>query len=367
MAGALRPNPYPTSVEVRAIAAVPDSVVRNLRITECYSRLSAAMAARAGEGANWCTFATWASRQAGSTIRGEDLLARFTGQARQGWTIFHPVQSAWRALLRAGIFNPSTRLGRVVRAVHTPFDAFERASAAVAEGNLKVFEEIALAFAQYLEGTLELREGPPPDGQDLLRRAFDCYREAGALGGEKQAQRILLANLCIGLHEQTRLQPQIQSALEVAPETAEDLTIRLVAALGPGSRLLPILLRPLAFAARRFRRFARLLTRRAITESLMVLQLPGTVLQLGSNLEVPCPEIFQKIADADLVELIRKYEPDSTCDRCGADDWADLNERMHYIIHLFRAFHLRQELWEFPFRPEQVLRLQAGRIPEGNL
>src|SRR5207237_8919662 len=27
-----------------------------------------------GQGANWCTYATWASRQAGRTIRGEDLL-----------------------------------------------------------------------------------------------------------------------------------------------------------------------------------------------------------------------------------------------------------------------------------------------------
>ncbi|MDQ4049194.1 MAG: hypothetical protein M3131_07425, partial [Actinomycetota bacterium] len=60
--------------EVRRITGISDPVIRNLEITHCYSRLAAAVAARTGEGANWCTYATWASRQAGGTIRGEDLL-----------------------------------------------------------------------------------------------------------------------------------------------------------------------------------------------------------------------------------------------------------------------------------------------------
>ena len=50
-----------------------EPVVRNLRITQCYHALSAAVAERISPGANWCTFATWASRQAGQTIRGEDF------------------------------------------------------------------------------------------------------------------------------------------------------------------------------------------------------------------------------------------------------------------------------------------------------
>jgi hypothetical protein len=63
-----------TTNDVRRIAAIANPVIRNLEITQCYSRLAAAFAARGGEGANWCTYATWASRQAGRTIRGEDLL-----------------------------------------------------------------------------------------------------------------------------------------------------------------------------------------------------------------------------------------------------------------------------------------------------
>ena len=72
----------PSVDEVRRIAAIANPVVRNLEITHCYSRLAAAFAARGGEGANWCTYATWASRQAGRTIRGEDTARAARAQAR---------------------------------------------------------------------------------------------------------------------------------------------------------------------------------------------------------------------------------------------------------------------------------------------
>ena len=53
----------PTPDEVERIAAVGDPVIRNLQITECYSRLAAVMGERGDPCSNWCTFATWASRQ----------------------------------------------------------------------------------------------------------------------------------------------------------------------------------------------------------------------------------------------------------------------------------------------------------------
>jgi hypothetical protein len=283
-------RPHPDTAEVKAIAAVEDPVIRNLRITECYARLSAAMRAHVGEGANWCTFATWASRQAGCTIRGEDLGDRLSGLARGEWTLRHPVRSAWRALLRRGLFNPKTRLGRIVRAIHSPFDAFERASEAVAVGNRKVFEEIGYQMARYLETCGDdpsaesprfaqflnaLEPGPPPDGQDWLRRAFSDYqRQRTETRPARRAQLMLLANLEIGFHEQTRLQPEIQSAMEAAPDTAEDLKSRMLGLL-PGGRLAVFLLRPFA---ERYRRFARELTRRVVSEALMVLCIPGRVL-----------------------------------------------------------------------------------------
>ncbi len=219
----------PSVDEVAAIAAMGSPVLRNLSITQCYAELSAAMRARTGNAADWCTFATWASRQAGSTIRGEDFLDtldRILG--RRSW-VFAPLASVSRWLLRKGLFQPDTRLGRATAEIHTPFDAFERASAQVAAGNLKVFAEIGREFARFmamvpvdaredspafLAFAAGLRPGPPPDGQDYLREAFAHYQQqrreadAGARAGW-----ILLANLKIGLHEQTRLQPEIVAAV----------------------------------------------------------------------------------------------------------------------------------------------------------
>ena len=63
----------PTVSDIDTIGAIGDPVIRNLRITQCYHELSRAVGERVAPGANWCTFATWASRQAGQTIRGEDF------------------------------------------------------------------------------------------------------------------------------------------------------------------------------------------------------------------------------------------------------------------------------------------------------
>ncbi len=60
--------------DVDRIADLNDPIVRNLQITQCYYEISQAVARFAGTSANWCTFATWASKQAGQTIRAEDLV-----------------------------------------------------------------------------------------------------------------------------------------------------------------------------------------------------------------------------------------------------------------------------------------------------
>jgi hypothetical protein len=58
-------NGIPTINDVNRITTAADAVVRNLQITQCYHELSLGLAERTGEIANWCTFATWASKQAG--------------------------------------------------------------------------------------------------------------------------------------------------------------------------------------------------------------------------------------------------------------------------------------------------------------
>ena len=59
------------------IDRIGDPILRSLQITQCYYELSQSVAGLTGFSANWCTFATWASKQAGQTIRQEDLLRAF--------------------------------------------------------------------------------------------------------------------------------------------------------------------------------------------------------------------------------------------------------------------------------------------------
>ena len=68
------------------------------------------------------------------------------------------------------------------------------------------------------------------------------------------------------------------------------------------------------------------------------------------------------------LELLARFEPVPPArDDCGARDWSNLHQRMHYIVHLFRAFHLREQLSGPPFNADQVATFSRGVIPEGEL
>jgi hypothetical protein len=295
----------------------------------------------------------------------------------------------WRRLLRRGLFQKETRIGRLTAELHTPFDAFERASDSVARGNVKVFEEIGAEFARYLHdcppGTTAdsrsferfldgLRPGDPPDGQRYLRQAFTHYeRRRLERDPKRRAQLLVLANLEVGLHEQTRLQPEIRMALDAAYATQEDLGRRALEALFPSAaRWWPIVRRPLAAVAGTLaagaQRAASKLAREVITESFMVLSLPGRVLALGTHLDDAYPETLDQPAEAELTQLLARFEPVPPAhDDCGVGDWSDLHQRMHYIVHLFCAFQLREELSHPPFSPEQVTSFRRGLVPDGEL
>lgn len=259
--------------EVRAICKIEDPLVRNLRITECYARLSGAFAKRVGPGANWCTFATWASRQAGCTIRGEDLIEHVSPRTPR----------LWRTVLRFGVLDPRTPAGWVVKHVHTPFDAVERASAAVSAGNLKVFEEIGEVFAQSLENA-SFRPSEP-----LLRDAFEHYRQAASCGDEEQRARLLLfANIECGLHEQRRLQPEIEAAMIAPLGYLRDLTRRRAPWIAGPVDVLADLLQGL--------------TCEIVSQGFMTLKLPGDrKLRLGRNLDAAMPECFEGVEREELL------------------------------------------------------------------
>lgn len=382
---------FPSVEEVNRIARLPDPVVRNLQITQCYHELSQAMRSLTGAGANWCTFATWASRQAGQSIRGEDLTRHVQDHLRHSPEIREATGVVLQRLLTLGMRWEAPRLLETILSSLHPATALARTSDAVALGNKKVFEEIALEFARFLamlaseptfdEARLEqfnagLRPGDPPDGQNLLREAFAAYGKAFVVREPRaQSQWALLANLLIGFHEQTRLQPEIADALTVAipiDETKRALSelllpgvwVRLrhyTSRLFGGKSALDLLLE-------RLLREIQQQIRYAVTQHLMSLRVSAEVLHLGTDLATGFPEALATIVNPELTQLLTRVDPthDSVTES-GAQDWAHFEDRMHFITDFFRSYHATPFLFDAPFTDEQVCELKAGRMPAGQL
>ena len=380
----------PTIADIEAVAALEDPVLRNLRITQCYHELSHAMAAVTGACANWCTFATWASRQAGVTIRGED--ARRAAEDLVGSPEILEVLVAVAERLRAlGVARDLGALRAVLVEHLRPEQALRRAGEAVARGNLKVFAEIGREFSGFVEMigddeavyagkwgafSSKLRRGEPPEGQDLLLEAFAIYGTVRIEpAGPAKMQSLYYANLLVGLHEQTRLQPEILEAMNASLGDAEDIRGRICRALLPGwwlrvrhyigrlfGREMPLdrLLDRLIACAQRA-------MRQTISEMLMTLRLPGEeVVRVARDLTPVFPASLAQLSDERLLSLLARLDPTPNSPAgSGARDWADLANRMHFIADFFRCYHERAELFGPPFSEDQVSVLHEDGMPRG--
>jgi hypothetical protein len=357
-------------------------VLRNLQITLGYADLSQAFAAFMPVNASWCTFATWASKQAGVTIRNEDLFDIARARLAESAALVEPIE---RLIELVGGSAPDH--ARLIAEHLGAVEPFRRASEAVARGNQKVFEEIAREFARFLpvvSGRSEdpsaldafctaLRPGPPPDGQQLLQDAFRAYYRARFVNDlGLAAQLVLLANLKIGFHEQTRLQPEIKTAIDAGIDSLDELQRRVRDSLISD---LPFLSRLLRFALpwlrRRYDALAGEIAREAarvaeevITEHLMTITLPpARMLPLGRALDLPVPEALARLDDPDLVALLAPLETPAA----GLPDWSDLGYRMRYIAALFRCEQQDPLLAGGPFTAAQIESIRAGAIPSGEL
>jgi hypothetical protein len=386
--------PFPTIEDVERISKMDDPVMRNLQITQCYHELSAVLASRTGKAANWCTFATWASRQAGQTIRKEDLARMLERALTHSQSAMQSSRRVARAINSRGAMRQRSPQDLALKAGNFK-SAIDRASDAVGRGNKKVFEEIGFEFARFYQTCFfdqtpdhqaitrfceQLRAGEPPDGQDYLRQAFLHYAQALVETNLKtRAQFILLANVEIGLHEQTRLQPEIAESLDAGFIGFLAFTRPLFRSIFPLNGwfhlahlyLKRLLGRPtvLDLAIRDLLAEARVELRRLITEMMMSIALPsGVVLRLGEDLANGFPESLRQINHPDLGRFLEKHDltPDSLSGS-GAVDWADLPDRLHFILDMFRCYQENQNMFEPPYTPEQVGALKGGRLPSGRL
>lgn len=383
----------PTVENVARIANISDPVIRNLNITQGYYELSQAMSKYTDGNPNWCTFAVWASKQAGQSIRKEDLSRTFE-------QLFH--QSPEITLLLNTLSQHSDVIknlpevkaisGFILKALN-PDASFEHSAQSVAEGNKKVFAEIGGEFARFLstfksedhftEENISkfcsaFRPGNPPDGQQMLKDAFTSYFKARKQTDEKvKEEMILYSNLLIGYHEQTRLQPQIVEALNAAFTNEDEIKIKFLKELLPGfwlriryyiSKLLHSKM-PLDVAIDQLLNLAKQKVREVITDCMMTLRIPtNELLKLGEDLKKKFPQRLEHITTAQLKELLNKIDPTpDSIKESGAKDWGDLKDRIHFIADLFRAFFEHIQLYNQPFTDDQVKVLKKGRRPEGML
>ena len=263
---------------------------------------------RTGKGANWCTYTTWASRQQGETIRGEDILENLERRLGDRRWVLHPDRDALAHFFCAAA-SSSARLGwDGLRAeLHAPFDALSAPPKLSPRGNLKVFEEIGLLRA-------------------LSRRRARCRRRSLA-GGKRsptttglrvraRSERARRARPAREprdrFHEQTRLQPEILEALDAPAATRRIWAARAHALFPSAPTRWWTCAAPAAAAVGVWpgvQRAASKLAREAITDSFMVLALPGRVLALGRNLADPYPDALVEPVDPELTALLARFEP----------------------------------------------------------
>lgn len=363
-------------------------VLRNLLITQCYHDLSAGLAAAIGaDNANWCTYATWASKTAGKFIRNEEVPGVFRGLLEKSPAY---KSQGGRVAGQAKSVHGNSRLdeGGLLGLAE---EVLQDVSGQITEGNLKVFSELGPIFARFIEcfdGTTldraaaesmigSLKSGPSSrDGQTLLKEAFGHYvLAAQASDAETVAQHMLVANALTGLHEQIRLQSFIAGSLNAPIEDA-------LGRIWDGHVVKdahPSLLDRLESL---WERTGHVLTHEAekvwadfSTAELMTLAVPGQVLDLGSDLppvkdgEPLYPSALASITTEAGKELCQNYDaldPDQK-GKVGAEDWTQLAQRMKYIIALFRSRQQTASLQGQPFTPEQHEGILAGEVPAGPL
>jgi hypothetical protein len=373
--------------EIERIAALPNPVQRNLRITQAYHDLKMSMTFLVGrKNVNWCAFATWASRTAGHFIRGDyipGLVQAYLDQVKSFHGAIHTAHRMVARVHRNALLPHSVLAASIERAARLVSDH-------LAHGNLIVFAEIAPLFARmheefrgattYDAHALErfvgrLRRGHVREnGQDLLIAAFRAYyRTMFERDPKKKAELMLLANNSIGYHEQTRLQEDIVRSLDApiaafilraAHERAREVSRgRLADTL---DRVIDHVLAP--FAGWLQRSWANVATR-----WLMRMDMPDRVLELGRDVSHPdlvdmFPPELATIEDPDLRALL--YELDftpNTTRGSAAGNWGDLAERMNFVVDFFRTYQQDKSLLQSPFTELQVEVIRNGGVPSGTL
>lgn len=335
----------------------PDPMLSNLKVTRAHYLLSLALRAIVGEqgGANFHSWAVWGSRKAGVTIREEGL-----DRARREVTILASSAGLLSGfLLGEGLRSGLPRWSVPVLSLAGAFaggwvgrrwlvSGRRRAAELMLEGNRTVLEDIGSQTTRFVTW-FRIAKGDPDSfdhfldgfrpgkteagGQDLLRRAFThYYRAAQSEDPAKKQQECYFANCLAILHEHIRLQRFISGALPW-------------------------------------------IVRRCVTLRLMRYEVGP--LRMAVSDDVPCldgleyPESLRTFTDPEVLAFL--FGPDGL-DRSGnklagtrTNDWTRLDQRMKYIVNLFRALHLHPDVSAAPYTARQLEQIRDGQVPQGLL
>ncbi|WP_342378134.1 hypothetical protein NVS55_02210 [Myxococcus stipitatus] len=366
--GAVGTKAPPTGkVDVEGIANMKDPVARNHAITQGYYALSNQMAGLLGkENANWATFGVWASKQAGVSIRQEDLPKAFMDVLKGDKT--------WLgALSTIGLGAADPLLPLMTEALKLPIKhALNRVSDAIADGNQKLFRDIAPEFQRFTETfkgdkkydaakVAKYLAGFPP-GKENLKAAFADYAKAMfEKNPDKKAELMLSANDRVGVHEQKLIQGEVERALNAPIKETFAPIVRGV--LDTVGKTLPFPANATYLAAKAsglvdkkvddiVNRLSGLF-RRFTTEFMMRLGLPDGSLNLGDDVtpgaQGAFPEHLRTLESSELKQLLSQYDktPDSL-KGSAANDWSKFDQRMNYIVDLFRSRQQDPRLFAAP-------------------
>lgn len=314
----------------------PDAARANLLITQAHHELSLALRDVLGDdaGANFHTWAVWGSREAGTTIRQRDVPGLRLAVAAAAGGAALALMPLVDLPVAGALASATLAYGIAARELR---EATERISA----GNRLVLDEIGGETARFVATFSDdiaseptriadfcagLRPGPTHrGGQQLLRRAFTNYHCA-ALARDPAVKHELtfLANCQAVWHEHIRLQPYIADAMP----------------------------RPL---------------RRRITHRLLDFRVGPEPLHVGRDLDpvAGCcyPATLSTLTGPETVAVVEQLRRPARAQlslvASGAANWADIGDRMNYIVDLFRSRHLEPGVFEAPYAPGETEQLRA--------
>jgi hypothetical protein len=355
---------------IKATISNRNLIVRNLQVTLGYYRLSQGMRKVLGSrNVTWVGIATYASKTAGQAIRHELMPQRIKS-----------------ALIRAAGYDETFMFLRdvLIEPAQDPVDettnrlaeALSEVSLLVSEGNVMVYAELAEPFLEFIKRFSDvwsrddaelnrfvsecLRSGAIEEGgQDWLIEAFRAFYDARFETDPKlKAEHVFHANMLVGLHEQTRLQPFIERALAVPVTVIGSSGTSTHSAVTDDKEKPGVTLK---------------LAMKWGTRMLMSLTLPNRELRLAQDVIAPtgvvrfAPDLIT-LEQPRVIELVSSFNRDAdTLSGSAADNWASLAERMGFIVDLFRSHQQYKRMFEPPFLEDQIAAIDSGFMPAGPL